>query len=174
MIREVSNHPVHLFDKEGQASPSAFIPFCAFGKNMSTLGFMNDNFELPICNSFQPKFINHHLCYAVDLHKKYKDRKNIEKDLRKGLVFLMDYNEDRQLEEKILTHPNKDFVGKIDRFGMEEKAFIYLDTIGNKNPLNNKILTQIKDSFCRASKVGRRRKIQYGYCERDQSNRIIS
>ena len=36
------------------------------------------------------------MCYQIDLEK-YRDNLNIETQLKKGLVFIMDYNEDRQV-----------------------------------------------------------------------------
>ena len=35
---EVSNHPVHLVSETGRLLPSCFIPYCAFGGNMSAVG----------------------------------------------------------------------------------------------------------------------------------------
>ena len=38
IIQKYNNHPVHIIDMEGNLSPSAFIPFCEFGGNMSIMG----------------------------------------------------------------------------------------------------------------------------------------
>ena len=72
----ISNHPVHIMTKDHQMSPSAFIPFCDFGGNMSAMGVMIDQFNHPVCNSFQAKIINDQLCYEVDLNA-YYDKNNI-------------------------------------------------------------------------------------------------
>ena len=127
-MQEVSNHPVHMYDREGKLSPSAFIPFCAFGRNMSSMGYMKDNFEVPICNSFQARVLKHRICYEVDLQK-YK-RNNMEQALRLGLVFFMDYNEDRQsiFHEKIRV--KADGFKKIARHNSENNANIHINTIG--------------------------------------------
>ena len=69
MFRKVTNHPVHLLDKDGQLSPTALIPFCEFGGNLSIMGVKHDHFDVPICNSFRPKMIKDQLCYTVDLNK---------------------------------------------------------------------------------------------------------
>ena len=37
MLR-LSNHPIHLVSNAGNFSLSAFIPFCAFGGDMSLVG----------------------------------------------------------------------------------------------------------------------------------------
>ena len=34
-----ANHPVHIVDPEGNLSPSAFIPFCAWANNMEVFSF---------------------------------------------------------------------------------------------------------------------------------------
>ena len=131
-IQTVSNHPVQMYDKDGKLSPSAFIPFCDFGGgNMSLLGDMMEPFELPVCKSFKPKVRNDQLCYEVDLDE-FKDRNNIENDLRYGLVFFMDYNEDRQVTIDDISDvvPRPKFVDKVDASKDDEKAFIYLNAIG--------------------------------------------
>ena len=46
-------HPVHILDENNEMSPSAFIPFCEFGGNISLMGQNHPNFSFPICNSFK-------------------------------------------------------------------------------------------------------------------------
>ena len=55
------NHPVHIITKDKQMSPSALIPFCEFGGDMSKVGVMIDHFEIPVCNSFESKIMNDQL-----------------------------------------------------------------------------------------------------------------
>ena len=126
-----SNHPVHLYDEKGKLSPSAFIPFCAFGRNRSSMGVMIEPYELPVCNSFRDKIFNNQHCYEVDLNQ-YADRNNIEEDLKSGLVFFMDYNEGRQVTpNNILTDgEHKLFVDMVDGSRDEKEAAIYLNAIG--------------------------------------------
>ena len=97
---------------------------------MSSVGIKIDQFNVPVCNSFQAKILNDQLCYEVDLNK-YSNEKNIAKELRLGFNFLMDYNEDRQ----VTIHQDN----KSDDFGLansfvesnqNQHAFVYLDTIG--------------------------------------------
>ena len=115
-------------------SPSAFIPFCEFGGNMSSVGVKISQFDAPVCNSFQAKILNNQLCYEVDL-KKFSDPNNIHAELKLGFNFLLDYNEDRQVTLK------KGTKGKGTKFGLAKSfvesdqnnhALVYLDTIGNK------------------------------------------
>ena len=130
-IQTVSNHPVHIYNEDGKLSPSAFIPFCAFGLNMSAIGVMMEDFELPICNSFRPSVRSDQLCYEIDLEK-YKSKTSVERDLKSGLVLSLDYNEDREvlLDRNFDVLQKEDFVGKVDGSQDDEKASIYLDTIG--------------------------------------------
>ena len=131
-LQEVSNHPVHIINKQGKLSPSAFIPFCEFGGNMSAMGVYDDKLKLHVCNSFQAKILNDQLCYEVDLQKFINQSNNIENDLKSGLVFFMDYNEDRQA--KFYTNISNSNYGsygsKVDWSEDDKNAFIYLNTIG--------------------------------------------
>ena len=125
----IINHPVHILTKDNKLSPSAFIPFCDFGGNMSAMGIKIDQFDVPVCNSFQAKILNDQLCYEVDLNK---FSVNIERELKTGFTFVMDYNVDRQISFKEMIPAKKHFslgniVAKSDNF---YHAFIYLDTIG--------------------------------------------
>ena len=98
VIHQLSNHPVHIVDERGDVSPSAFIPFCEFGGNMSAVGVKIDQFHVPVCNSFKAKVLNDQLCYEVDPNL-FIDRTNTLKYLKLGLVLVLDYNEDRQTTE---------------------------------------------------------------------------
>ena len=133
----IINHPVHILTKENKMSPSAFIPFCEFGGNMSAMGVKIAQFDVPVCNSFQAKILNDQLCYEVDLNE-FSDPNNIDKELELGFNFILDYNEDRQVKTvtKIMS-VNRDYGNDwFDKFNpgatsdKEQHAIIYLDTIG--------------------------------------------
>ena len=130
---ESVKHPVHFVknDNEGQKLPSSFIPFCEFGGNMSAMGVMIDEFDVPVCNSFLAKILNDQLCYEVDLNR-FSSKNNIEKELELGFVFIMDYNEDRQVELQQGEDSQEDFnfVSRIDKSDYNQHAIIYLNTIG--------------------------------------------
>ena len=136
-MQRLSNHPVHIYDKDGKLSPSAFIPFCAYGDNMTAMAIIKDSvdrdIELPVCNTFLSKIHNDELCYEVNLYNyNYDSKEGIEKELDLGLVFLMDYNEDRQvIMDEDIVYNYKGFVEKIDASKDAEKASIYLSTIGD-------------------------------------------
>ena len=116
-IHKITNHPVHFVDEEGKLSPSAFIPFCGFGGNMSIMGISIDQFAVPVCNSFKAKILNDQLCYEVDPNR-FSNKVSV-KDFNQGLEFYVDVNEDRQYPKK--------FQGSDFR--------IYLDTLGKLNKL---------------------------------------
>ena len=128
------NHPVHIVPEESglSLSPSAFIPFCEFGGDMSAMGVKIDAFDNPVCSSFKAKIMNNALCYEVDLEN-YKIPDKLEKQLKLGLVFFMDYNEDKQLimDESLESDEGDVSRGEIiDGSNEDENAFIYLNTIG--------------------------------------------
>ena len=90
------NHPVHIVTKDNKISPTAFLPFCEFGGNMSAVGVTIDQFDIPVCNSFEGKIINDQLCYEVDLNR-FRDKDNVDIEYKSGFAFILDYNEDRQV-----------------------------------------------------------------------------
>ena len=137
-LQTKSYHPIHIYDKEGKVSPSAFIPFCAVGRSKSAVGQIMDAYELPLCNKFEAKIQSGQLCYEIDLDK-YKNKNNLADDLKSGFVFLMDYNEDRQvtLQEDDEIIENDLFVDKIDASLDDAKASIYLNTIGDISDIHN-------------------------------------
>ena len=124
------NHPVHIVTRGGQISPSALIPFCDFGGNMSAMGVKIDNFDVPVCNSFQAKIMNDQLCYEVDLNK-FSDKNNIENELELGFHFLMDYNEDRQVTfNRYISDKELGLAKSVSASDKNQHAFVYLETIG--------------------------------------------
>ena len=96
MLNHWTNHPVHIQDEDGNLSPTALIPFCEFGGNMSVMGVNIDQFDVPVCNSFRPKIIRDQLCYTVDPNE-YKDKVDLKGEL--SLALFLHYNEERQMED---------------------------------------------------------------------------
>ena len=125
------NHPVHIIKSQGgELSPSAFIPFCELGGNMSSLGVKIKEFHVPVCNSFVPKLFHDKICYQIDLEQ-YRDNPNVETQLKKGLVFIMDYNEDRQVfDYNDETTPLSGLFDRIDETKVNSDAIIFLRTLG--------------------------------------------
>ena len=142
-VTDFANHPVHII-KDTLVFPSAFIPFCDFGENMSAIGVKLIQFSVKVCNSFQEIMHNDQLCYEVDLNK-FSNKYNIERQLKSGFTFIMDYNEDRQVtyEEGFKTSEYDSLVHEIGKSDEDQHAFIYLDTIGKKTLTILKVEHQI-------------------------------
>ena len=125
------NHPVHIVTNDNQMSPSAFIPFCELGGNMSLMGVQVNHFEFPVCKGFQAKILNNQLCYEVDLDR-YTVEKNLKNNLDLGFNFIMDYNEDRQVTfyKNFSEKQGIGLANSIVKSNQDKHAFIYLNTIG--------------------------------------------
>ena len=97
---------------------------------MSAMGTKIDEFDVPVCNSFQDKVVNDQLCYEVDLNK--LKNWNFNRQLKTGLNFLMDYNEDRQVtfNNNISREKDESLSSNVVESNQEHQAFIYLDTVG--------------------------------------------
>ena len=102
-------------------SPSAFIPFCSFGGNMSVMGRSFNNFSSPICDKFKHTFLDGQLCYQVDVND-LRNKVDKKKMASNGIVLLLDYNFERtvKLEEE-------------ERNENKGEARIYIETLGNNN-----------------------------------------
>ena len=96
---------------------------------MSAVGIKIDHFDVPVCKSFEARILNDQLCYEVDLNK---FSVNIERELKTGFTFVMDYNVDRQIsfEEMIPTKNHFSLGNIVAESDNVYHAFIYLDTIG--------------------------------------------
>ena len=137
------NNPVHIITKNKTLSPSAFIPFCEFGGNMTSVGFRTEEFGVPVCNCFQAKNLNDQLCYEVDLNR-FSNQDNFDKELELGFNFLMDYNEDRQVTfDEEMEIEKFDLSGNVVNSNQMKDATVYLNTIGS---LRN-ILFKINNNF---------------------------
>ena len=112
----LTNHPVHLQYKTEEDkilfSPTALIPYCEFGGNMSVMGVQIDQFGVPVCNSFRPKIIRDQLCYTVDPNE-YKHKIDLKGEL--SLSLFIHFNEDRQMEETDSNGKNSVIVDTIGK-----------------------------------------------------------
>ena len=96
---------------------------------MSAMGVKIDQFNVPVCNSFQAKVLNDQLCYEVDLNT-FSD--NIGNELKLGFNFLMDYNEDRQvILDKNIKKKELGLANNLAESDKNQHAVVYLNTIGN-------------------------------------------
>ena len=129
LFKTVTNHPVHIIDRNNNHSPSSLIPFCAFGDDMEAMGTKIEGFDLPVCNSFIEKVRNDQLCYEIDLNNYIKDEHDIENKLKEGLVLILDLNEDRQLKEFWPINNDNESEGETVASLKDEAFEIHLDTI---------------------------------------------
>jgi hypothetical protein len=118
---------------EGQQSlsPSAFIPYCSFGGNISTLGKRINNFNIPVCDKFRPTILDGQRCYQVDANE-MRDIVDKDKIASQGIVLLLDYNLDRMVkygEGDVLTIDNSSILEK--NITNTNDAMIYIETLGN-------------------------------------------
>ena len=106
-------------NSDGNKSPTSFITFCSFGRDMEVLGKKIEGFDNPVCNSFQATVHIDQVCFEIDLEH-YKDKENIANQLESGLEIILDYNEERQIPKQEIETTDK-----------ENLVHIHLDTISS-------------------------------------------
>ena len=109
-MREFMNHPVHVFDQNGDLSPSAFIPMCQFGGVFDKNAETSFDVGFPVCSSFKPVLHFDQVCYEVDLNNKFKNNQDLMRYLRIGVTLILDYNEDRQIK---MNGENREKIAKV-------------------------------------------------------------
>ena len=123
---------MHIVDTDGGQNPSAFIPFCSFGGDMEIVGATSPLFDVPVCSSFRSKIRNDQLCYEIDLEK-LRDENKKEKQLKHGLVMILDYNEDRQIPTKTNQEALDMKEDKLSENENIDTLQIHLDTISMRD-----------------------------------------
>ena len=99
---------------------------------MSVVGVKLEQFDDPVCNSFEARILNNQLCYEVDLNR-FSNKSNIAKELESGFYFLMDYNEDRSRQSTLAEKEERSGMGSnLLESDKNQHAYIYLDTIGTE------------------------------------------
>ena len=112
----------------GTLSPSSFIPFCSFAGNWTVTGEYNDMFSIPVCNIFKETMLDGQLCYQADLNS-IRDQVDKKMMVTKGFVFLLDYNENRNVRENY-DENMKERSLPLDKKEGHEDAMIYIETLG--------------------------------------------
>ena len=118
-------HPVHILDENDHIMPSAFIPFCTMGSNMTTLGKKISKFSVPVCTKFRAKMLHGERCYQLDLQDVQEDV-SFRKGEVNALTFLIDYNEDKMVNVPSVKPMMKYMEGRLSR----KEVTIYVDTLG--------------------------------------------
>ena len=85
---------------------------------MEILGDKIDNFSHPVCKIFKSKIFQGQTCYQLDLQD-VQQNASFAKGAENALTFLMDYNEDKTINEPTLMKQK-----------LDDKALIYVDTLG--------------------------------------------
>ena len=91
--------------------------------------------------------MNDQLCYEVDLNK-FSDKNNIRNELKLGLNFLIDYNEDKQVTfEQNISRKELGLANNLVASDQDQHASVYLDSIGRnyKGFQNKKWETKIAE-----------------------------
>jgi hypothetical protein len=88
--REVSSHPPHLRDSQGQPTPAALIPFCAYSGDLDTFGEYVHGFDIPMCSKFKATLLGGQLCYSLNVNS---EEKKTQPGKKEGLFFAIDTNE---------------------------------------------------------------------------------
>ena len=122
----MSTHPPHM-----KNSPSAFIPFCEYNEDMMSVGEHMEGFPFPVCSAFTPSVIEGQLCYTFTPN----NVRTTETTGNPVLMFLLDYNEDRQYSELLRGEDDNDnklqtldeMEDSVDR---TNEAMIYIHTLG--------------------------------------------
>ena len=89
-VRQVSLHPPHLTDSRGNFTPAAFIPFCAYQTNMSSLGETIDHLSFSYCTKFQPAVLDGQLCYSLDLEDVLEEQTETKPGKKYGILIILD------------------------------------------------------------------------------------
>ena len=101
---------------------------------MTVVGAKANQFDDPVCNSFQATIVNDQRCYEVDLNR-FSNESNRAKELELGFYFFMDYNEDRQVtrQSTLAKEEKRSGIGaNLLESDKNQHAFIYLNTIGKE------------------------------------------
>ena len=117
----ISNHPVAMYDKQGQIQPSSLIPFCSFGAKM--IGSKKPNMTFPICDIFEPTVYEGRQCYQASFEKIHG--RQVLKGKKHGLMLLIDVNAERSY--------NIEASGEVKSADLNE-VYLGKDQIVNKNP----------------------------------------
>jgi hypothetical protein len=105
---EVSVHPPHLLDSQGNSTPAAFIPFCGYSGDLATLGEPVGGWEFPACNQFQLTMLGGQLCYSLNVSSVATPAGNkTESGKKKGILIAVDLPEDQIYGRKQKRKPSR-------------------------------------------------------------------
>ena len=107
-------------------------------------GNYTDMFTVPVCNIFEETMLDGQLCYQADLDR-FRNKVEKKKIATEGFLFLLDYNENRMLDE-VYDEDN----GEDSSLRKNEKdAMIYVETMGENNKLSKPQTLSKAPKLCR-------------------------
>ena len=86
-------------------------------------------FSVPVCNIFKETLLDGQLCYQADLNR-IRDQVDKKRMVTEGFVFLLDYNENRMVEESDDENIMEEYT-LLSKKEEHEDAMIYVETVGN-------------------------------------------
>ena len=96
------------------------------------MGKKIQNFSSPVCNSFKAVIHKDQLCYEVEMDQ-FKIKGKVREQLEKGLVLLLDYNDDKSM---IDSTPND-----------MDDVKLHIDTISTNKNINLTFIGKISISY---------------------------
>ena len=87
------------------------------------------------CSKFRPKVLEGRLCYQVDVNE-FKNEVDTKKLMTHGLIFMMDYNEDKvglDMSTDVETSDDMDYGDMQEMDNKKGEAMIYIETLGMHN-----------------------------------------
>ena len=102
---------------------------------MEIMGEFASNFSIPVCTKFQQTVLNGRRCYRFDVNE-FKHEVDSKKLMSHGLIFLMDYNEDRiglNMNNNSELSLSNDLGDMQENNDNKQDAMIYIETLGIDN-----------------------------------------
>lgn len=130
-MMESSQHPAHLVDSSGNLTPGALIPFCAYARNLSTLGRRIAGLDFPVCDKFQPTILDGQVCYVLNVEAANPLLQGTtENGMEKGLLLALHMNADLEGEDSDAKEEwvNKD-IFETEASDLGNTAIVHLTTL---------------------------------------------
>ena len=102
-VERLISHPVHISDS--RPSPSAFIPFCSLGGDLTILGRKSPRFPVPVCAAFREKIVGGQLCYQAQLSR-YGRGVGWKETLQERLSVVIDLNQEYDVKNLLVKNRN--------------------------------------------------------------------
>ena len=134
ILSKVINHPVHIINNQGGANPSALIPFCSLGGNMTLVGRKIPSFADPVCTLFKERIVKGRLCYSADVNE-FRGELDWKETLQRGVSLVVDTNPEYDMKYLLYPEGKKIVTDKLNRYinvAGENEFSILIETISTK------------------------------------------